>query len=112
MTTSEIDLHALLERVQKVEAQNRRWRLASLIAFVLFLASFTVGLAHGQQPQPSQTTLEAQSFVLKDAKGTVRGQLSVKSDKAALELYDASGKVIWSTATRPMPLEASITTTR
>jgi hypothetical protein len=103
MTTSEIDLHALLERVQKVEVQNRHWRLASLITFVLLLASLTVGLAHGQQPQPNRpSTVEAQSFVLRDASGAVRGQLSVKGDKAGLELYDASGKTVWSTGTRLM----------
>jgi hypothetical protein len=103
MSTSEIDLHALLERVQKVEVQNRHWRLASLITFVLLLASLTVGLAHGQQPQPNRPqTVEAQSFVLRDASGAVRGQLSVKGDRAGLELYDAGGKTVWSTGTRLM----------
>jgi hypothetical protein len=99
MTTSEIDLHALLERVQKLEVQNRHWRLASLITFVLLLASLTVGLAHGQQPQPNRPqTVEAQSFVLRDAGGTVRGQLSMKDNTPSLELYDKGGQVFWSTS--------------
>ena len=99
MTTSEIDLHALLERVQKVEVQNRHWKLASLVTFVLLLASLTVGLAHGQQPQPNRPqTVEAQSFVLRDASGAVRGQLSMKDNAPTLELYDKGGSVIWSTS--------------
>jgi hypothetical protein len=42
------------------------------------------------------STVEAHTFVLKDASGTVRGRMTV-DDESVLELFDATGKVTWST---------------
>jgi len=100
MTTSGVYPQVLLERIQTLEAQNRRWRLASLLAFLLLAASLAKGLmAQGlQAPQTRMQTIEAQSFLLRDSNGNMRGQLSMKENKPSLDLYDAAGKVIWSTS--------------
>jgi hypothetical protein len=95
----------LVERIRALEKQTRNWKLLSLLAFALVLASWARGLwAQGRQGQaaPAQA-VEAQSFVLKDANGTVRGQLSLRENTPTLELYDASGRVMWSTAARVAP---------
>jgi hypothetical protein len=47
-------------------------------------------------------TIEARTFILKDASGTVRGRMTVQYGEAKLELYDEAGKVTWSTGLRPL----------
>jgi hypothetical protein len=94
----------LVERIRALELQTRRWKLIALVAFVLVLASWTTGLvAQGGRQQAPAPTVEAQSFVLKDASGTIRGQLSLKDNAPRLELYDAAGRVMWSTTARVAP---------
>jgi len=95
----------LVERIRALEKQTQHWKLISLLAFALVLVSWAGGLwAQGRQGQSAPTeAIEAQNFVLKDANGTVRGQLSLKGNTPTLELYDALGRVIWSTAARVSP---------
>ena len=104
MEITESNHDMLLARVRRLELQTRLWQI---VGFLLLL---TVGLARTANvtaQQKSQaapvrgTTVEAQSFLLKDPAGTVMGQLTVRDGKAQLELYDPSGKVTWSTNTRP-----------
>lgn len=102
MMPSGLDPQILSERLHALEAENRRWKLISLLAFFLVVAAMAKGLL-AQAPRPPQAqvqTVEAQSFVLKDAGGTIRGQLSMKGNTPGLELYDAAGRVTWSTSAR------------
>jgi hypothetical protein len=95
----------LLARVKKLERQARIWQIVMLLVLLALGFSRTATVKAQQDSQLEKlraTTVEAQDFLLKDAAGRVLGQLSVRDGKAQLELYDASGKVTWSTSTRLM----------
>jgi hypothetical protein len=79
-------LHALAERVAKLEAQNRRLKQAGIAALVLASAAVLMGQAH------TSRVLEANEFQLKDADGTVRARLSTDAaNRPILSMLDAKG---------------------
>ncbi len=73
MATAEIDLRAgLLERIQKLETQHNRWKLATLLLALVLASSLTIGLMSQEKIEPPMLrakAVEAQSFSLKDASG-------------------------------------------
>ena len=90
----------LSARVRNLESQNRLWKLSTLLLFLVFAVALAKGLmAQGTSPN-HPITIEAQTFLLRDANGNVRGKLAMKEDQPTLELYDPAGKVVWSTGTR------------
>jgi hypothetical protein len=90
----------LSARVRSLESQNRVWKLSSLVLFLVLVVSLAKSLmAQGTAPN-HPVTIEAQSFLLRDTNGDVRGKLAMKEDQPTLELYDPAGKVVWSTGTR------------
>jgi hypothetical protein len=94
----------LVARVKKLEVQTRIWQFVGVLLLLIVGYSRTANVMAQQksQAEPARgTTVDAQSFLLKDAAGVVRGQLTVRDGKAQLELYDPTGKVTWSTNTRP-----------
>jgi hypothetical protein len=104
METTDSNHDTLLARVKRLEIQTRIWQIAALVllAIVGFYRTANVKAQQKSQSEPVRgTTVEAQSFLLKDAAGAVRGQLTVRDGKAQFELYDPTGKVTWSTNTRP-----------
>ena len=109
MTAGEGNLQELALRVRALEKQNRRWKFLSLLALLLFAFSLTLGLRAQGDYQPNllrAKSIEAQGFVLKDSTGNVRAALRMKGDRPVLELYDPSGRVLWSTPAKsgPVPL--------
>jgi hypothetical protein len=97
----------LFARVKRLEVQNRTWQTVGLLVLLIFGFSRTANLMAQQKSQAEPvrgTTVEAQNFLLKDAAGTVMGQLTVRDGKAQLELYDPTGKVTWSTNSREIIL--------
>ena len=104
MTTTEINLNELVERVRKLERQNRRWKLAVLLLLFVVVSSLATSLVAQERIEPPlmrARTVEAQSFLLKDADGNIRGRMNLREDRPTFELYDKSGKVVWSAATKP-----------
>jgi hypothetical protein len=104
MTTSEIDLHGMLDRIAKLEAQNRRWKFVSLSLLLIFASTLTMGVMAQERIAPPLVraqTVEANTFLLRDSDGIVRGRLVMRAYKPILEFYDESGKVIWSAPTNP-----------
>jgi hypothetical protein len=105
MEMAHTDFDELLARMKKLEGQNRFWRRAgSLIALALGL-SLTANVIAQEKPEKlllQAVTIEARTFILKDASGTVRGRMTVEYGEAKLELYDEAGKVTWSTGLRPL----------
>jgi hypothetical protein len=65
------ELNAVLERLIRLEKQNRRLKWMSVTALAAVSAIFLTG-----QTTPTPRTVEAQKFVLKDAQGNVRGWMS------------------------------------
>jgi len=107
MNSKGLNQNPLLARVQRLEVQNRVWQIVGLLALLIFAFSRTANVKAQQKSQPEPirgTTVEAQNFLLKDAAGTVMGQLTVRNGKAQLELFDPTGKVTWSTNSGPKTL--------
>jgi hypothetical protein len=102
MKTSAFDIQELVIRITELEKQNRRWKTGGLLILAVFTLLLTANARAQKSGQGDSTrkTLEAQTFKLKDADGTLRGLLGVADGKANLELYDRAGRVTWSTATR------------
>jgi hypothetical protein len=103
MTRPEIDFNELLERVRNLERQNRRWKFASFLLLFVLASSLATGLVAQERIEPPlmrAKTVEAQSFLLKDTDGNIRGQMNMRAGRPTFELYDRSGKVVWSAPTR------------
>lgn len=87
----------LADRLDRLEQQNRRWRMLALLALLLLAAVFLTGATSVDLPVPDTLrarTVEARTFVLRDAHGDVRARMALASDGARLTFYDDNGKVI------------------
>jgi hypothetical protein len=106
MQMTDADYNGLLVRVTKLERQNRFWKIAGLLmllAAVLSLGATVVAQVEYGAKAPN-TTVEAQTFLLKDSAGHMRGKMTVDSDRhPVLEFYDLDGNVTWSTEARTIP---------
>jgi hypothetical protein len=128
MKQQEFDLTMLSARVERLEAQSRRWKATSVIT-VLVLGSL-LAMGSGRSDRVDSSTIkaravEAQEFVLKDADGRVRARLNLPTPKltplpgpppgmvyrenpahvlpnqAALQFYDEDGDVVWVAPSTP-----------
>ena len=61
-----LDSSVLMERLEKLEKQNRRLKQVGAVALVLAASILLMGQA------PARRTVEANEFILKDASGNVR----------------------------------------
>jgi len=107
MQMTETDYNTLLTRIKKVEGQNRAWKMAGLLALLTLGLSQVANLTAGQKEQDASLrakTVEAQTFLLKNAEGALMGRMTVDEGQPVLELYDRSGQVTWSTSTRAKAL--------
>ena len=75
------ELNAVLERLSRLEKQNRRLKWMGVTALAAVSAIFFTG-----QAAPTPRTVEAQKFVLKDAQGNVRGWMSTIGKGSELTL--------------------------
>lgn len=118
MSENAPELHELLSRVGRLEKENRRFKRGAL---VLVAAAVTIGLMAQTKPQtpstssqkpkaaakpapkPAEppppgpvvaTTVEAQSFVLKDANGHVRAEFALMGSTPSLKFRDESGSAL------------------
>jgi hypothetical protein len=108
------ELYELLSRVACLEKENRRFKRGALL---LLAVALSIGLlAQTKQAPPSSqkpkarppvkpveppppgpvvaTTVEAQSFVLKDANGHVRAELALMGSTPSLKFRDESGSAL------------------
>jgi hypothetical protein len=126
MKYPETDLQALAARVAKLEAQNRKWKLASLLlalaggSLVLMAAKpadhIDLNVIHAR-------TVEAQDFALKDEGGQVHARLTLNPATKrqlnggrtlilnpglgpALQFYDDKGNPIWTAPQEPALIPA------
>jgi hypothetical protein len=114
MTTYDGDLRALGERVRKLEIQNHRWKLGTLLLALVFASSLTMTMGPWHASKPSvlrPKTVETQDLELKSSSGQVRARLTVRNDQASFELYSDTGKVIWK-APGPLMVGAGATGAR
>lgn len=133
MNSTTPNLQSLIARVEKLESQNRRWKLAAAV-LTLFSASLVLGgakLADRIDPQVIHArSVEAQDFVLKDEDGRVHARLTMTPNKLeilgrsvivgpgddgrtvlfagpALQFYDQNGKLIWTAPQKPTLVPAT-----
>ncbi|MGC2331375.1 MAG: hypothetical protein WA581_07975 [Candidatus Acidiferrales bacterium] len=99
---AEADWRRLVERMEKLERQNRLWKLGSVLAALVLVLSVALGTRAQQQRDEAlrAKTVEAETFLLKDSDGVTRGELTVVNGIPVLQLYNANGKVFWSTVPR------------
>jgi hypothetical protein len=89
MEGHEKTVSALLERIDRLERDNRRMKRSAGGA-ALLLAALALLAARFDSPR----VVEANRFVLQDEKGALRGELSVdKNGAASLRLLDSTGHV-------------------
>lgn len=115
------DVQDLTIRVEKLEAQNRRWKLTSMVIALMGISLVVVGAGRSDTPDSPvirAKTVEAQDFVLKDEQGRIRARLGLYSypsgkevrshgnvyhlqggkaiaGQAALQFLDESGEEVW-----------------
>jgi hypothetical protein len=75
------EIQAIVERLNKVEAQNRRLKCGGIAILVAISGLVAMG-----QSAPTPKVIEAQKFVLKDADGIVRGWFGVYAGGTELTL--------------------------
>jgi hypothetical protein len=85
MSSENLALQNLSDQLKKLEGENRWIKRIGLASFILAACVFFMGQA------PPPRTLEAESFVLRDAAGRMRASLKMLSDEPSLTLYDADG---------------------
>jgi hypothetical protein len=103
---TDADYARLLVRVTKLERQNRFWKITGLLMLLAAVFSLTANVTAQVDPhvKSPKTTVEAQTFLLKDSAGNMRGKMTVDSDHhPLLEFYDLDGNVTWSTEARTIP---------
>jgi len=102
LAVPQVDLSGLIERVEKLESQNRLWKLASVLAALVLALCVAVGTrAQQENNEPLRAkTVETETFLLKDSGGVTRGELTVTNGVPVLQLYNANGKIFWSTTPR------------
>jgi hypothetical protein len=76
----------VLERLERLEKQNRRLKSAAAL-FMIFTSSLVLMSAAGHKGR----TVEAKQMVLKDDAGITRAVLGMRSAGPGLALYDANG---------------------
>ena len=124
MKDSAIELQNLVARVEKLESQNRRWRLASALLSLCGVAFLLMGAKPADRFDKQVIragTVEAQEFLLKDEDGHVYARLSLNATGRAVQLngrvylvpsqkipgepglqfYDDKGNVVWTAPSRP-----------
>jgi hypothetical protein len=127
MASTNSELRALSARLDKLEAQARRWKLASAI---LALSSTSLILIAAKPADRIDSaviharTVEAQDFVVKDEDGQIRARLTLnpqmKMNKdlngpatnmnaplgPVLQFYNGNGDTIWTAPQTPTMIPA------
>ncbi len=119
MQLTDADYNGLLVRMARLERQSRFWKIAGVLMLLATGFALTRNVGAQQtganaptprvnvdyvQPASKPTTVEAQTFLLKDSAGYMRGKLTVDGDRhPLLEFYDLDGHVIWSTDSHVIP---------
>jgi len=127
MTNSPIELQNLAARVEKLESQNRRWKLASALLSLCGAGFLLMGAKPADRLDRQvirASTVEAQEFLLKDEDGHVYARLSLNGAKKAFQLngrvydlpnqrltelsgepslqfFNEKGQLVWTAPSRP-----------
>jgi hypothetical protein len=108
MQSTDNDVQSLAARMDKLESQNRRWKLATVILGLTSAALIAMAAKPADHYDPNVLrirSVEAQEFVLKDDDGQVYARLTlnpsistnaiIANEGAALQFYDRKGQPTW-----------------
>jgi hypothetical protein len=100
LAAPQVGLSELIGRVRKLERQNRMWKVGTVLTALVLALAVAAGTKAQQEREDilRAKTVESEDFVLKDATGITRGELTAKDGSSVLRLYNANGTVIFSTA--------------
>jgi hypothetical protein len=119
MPSTHCDLQALSARLDKLETQARRWKLASIFLALSSALLILMGARFADHIDSSiirARSVEAEDFILKDQDGQVHARLSLRPHSkkfgqsfsaspagtaSSLEFYDQNGEVIWTAPQSP-----------
>jgi hypothetical protein len=82
----EPDLQAILERLEKLERQNRRLKYAGVVTLIAFGALAIIG-----QTTYKRRMIRAEEFQLVDSHGKLMGRMRTDGSNPELELYNQHG---------------------
>jgi alpha-L-arabinofuranosidase len=126
MNYTEPEFQALAARMDKLETQNRRWKLASIVLALSSVSLVLIAAKPADRVDPAvihARTVEAKDFVLKDEDGQIRARLTLNPNKKvemngrsvlimnpafgpALQFYDGKGDAIWTAPQEPTMIPA------
>jgi len=87
MTGQTADLAAVVTRLEKVERQNWRMKVGGLMVLLVTGTALLMG-----QAMPKATTVEAETFLVRDATGKQRAALHMAPEGGvALSFFDPAG---------------------
>lgn len=120
MQSTPNDLQALATRLDKLENQNRRWKLSAIVLALSSTSLVLIAAKPADHIDPAVVharTVEAQDFVIKDDDGQIRARLTlnpkIKTEVnghsliinppigPALQFYDGKGDAIWTAPQEP-----------
>ncbi|MFQ5847344.1 MAG: hypothetical protein ACE5IQ_06660 [Candidatus Methylomirabilales bacterium] len=78
-------METLVDRLESLERQSRRMKRVGVGSMALIAAVVLMGQA---MPKPMAKVVEAEKFVLRDARGTARAWLDMSADSVNLALAD------------------------
>lgn len=78
----------LIERVDALERENRRWKRATLVVAAALAAAAVVGMS-----SPPTKTLDLELLRIVDSRGKARAILGMGDDGPALSLLDEKGRL-------------------
>ena len=94
----------ILIRIERLERQNSRWKRGALACLVAIMSIGLMGQTQRKSTRPAAPTpppapvlpknIEAESFILKDANGHVRAELSMSGTGPSFKLRDQSGAAL------------------
>lgn len=87
METDEINLRAMGRRIEWLEKENRKLRLMGALVAVIVIA-----VVWWMRPSAG-ATVEAQVYVLNDANGLRRAEVSVVMNEPLVTVYDDGGAI-------------------
>src|SRR5580704_4073965 len=101
--------HEFIARLERLEARDRRIKQSALLCVLFLMGAGLMAQTTKKKPAaaakpaptpaapaapPGPTIVEAQGFVLKDANGQIRAELSMSGTEPTLKLRDAAGMAL------------------
>ena len=92
------EFSSLSERLRKLESQNRRWKLGTIILALVFGSALTMAMSYGPTQRRSALraqTIETENLILRSSNGQELGRISAADGTGTIELFNGNGRLIY-----------------